>query len=88
MVVFWLLNNLIFIIPILFQNLFASRNLDLYILLPDNKVYWRLFTFISFIEVELNIYHMADIFTDTDKFTDKYQTNNRKVRNLYTQITH
>ena len=34
---------------------------------------WKSLAFISFIKVEFNIYHLTDIFTDTDKFTDKFK---------------
>ena len=34
----------------------------------------KLFAFISLIKVKFDIYHIADIFTDTDKFTDRFDT--------------
>jgi hypothetical protein len=39
--------------------------------LPEHQMYRIVLAFIGFIEIEFDIYHFADIFADTDKFTDK-----------------
>ena len=49
-----------------------SCNFDLQLFLTQYKMNWKSFTFISFIKVEFYIYHFTDIFTDADKFTDKF----------------
>ncbi len=71
MPIFSLLYLLVFIVPVLLFDLLTCSYFDLYIFLPEHQMYRIVLAFIGFIEIEFDIYHFADIFADTDKFTDK-----------------